>query len=191
MRISLIAIAIGISGAALAQTTAVPPEAKVAGTGAIAHPEIWPAYKYPVPKDAKAEAMIADLLKRMTIEEKIGQLVQGDISAITPADMKTYHLGSVLAGGSACGHPDDRGVCAWRGGAWRELAGASPAVGDDGSDARLVDGPVDALVEGGQVRVIGARALGPARPWDADAQPITTDLAGHVWGVARGALVRG
>ncbi len=34
--------------------------------------------KYPVPKDAKAEAMIASLLKRMTIEEKIGQLVQGD-----------------------------------------------------------------------------------------------------------------
>lgn len=118
MRISLIAIAIGISGAALAQTTAVPPEAKVAGTGAIAHPEIWPAYKYPVPKDAKAEAMIAALLKRMTIEEKIGQLVQGDISAITPADMKKYHLGSVLAGGSSGPNGDDKAPAA----KWLELA---------------------------------------------------------------------
>lgn len=121
MRISLMAFAIGLSGAALAQgPAAIPPEAKVAGTGATAHPEIWPAYKYPVPKDAKAEAMIAGLLKRMTIEEKIGQLVQGDISAITPADMQKYHLGSVLAGGSSGPNGDDKAPAA----KWLALADA-------------------------------------------------------------------
>jgi beta-glucosidase len=112
VRISLIAIAIGISGAALAQTATVPPEAKIVGTGATAHPAIWPAYKYPVPKDAKAEALISGLLKRMTIEEKIGQLVQGDISSLTPADVKTYHLGSVLAGGSSGPNGDDKAPAA-------------------------------------------------------------------------------
>ncbi|MBO9670853.1 MAG: exo 1,3/1,4-beta-D-glucan glucohydrolase [Sphingobium sp.] len=103
---------IGISTVALAQTAPLPPEAKVAGTSATAHPEIWPAYKYPVAKDAKAEAMIASLLKRMTLEEKIGQLVQGDISAITPADMQKYHLGSVLAGGSSGPYGDDKAPAA-------------------------------------------------------------------------------
>ncbi len=63
-------------------------------------------------KDAKAEARIADLLKRMTIEEKIGQLVQADISAVTPAEVKQYHLGSVLAGGSSGPNGDDKAPAA-------------------------------------------------------------------------------
>jgi len=111
------ALLIGLgAGAAFAQN--VPPEAKVVGTGAVAHPEIWPAYKYPVTKDAAAEARIADLLKRMTIEEKIGQLVQADISAVTPAEVKQYHLGSVLAGGSSGPNGDDKAPAA----KWLELA---------------------------------------------------------------------
>lgn len=66
-----------------------------------AHPEIWPKYDYPVPVNQQDETRITDLLKRMTLEEKIGQLVQGDICCLTPADVKKYHLGSVLAGGNS------------------------------------------------------------------------------------------
>ena len=140
------AISIGLSGAALAQGPAnIPAEAKVAGTGAIAHPEIWPAYKYPVAKDAKAEAMIAALLKRMTIEEKIGQLVQGDISAITPADMKKYHLGSVLAGGSSGPNGDDKAPAA----KWLALA----------------DQFYDASVDKSNGGVGSPRLWGIDRPW--------------------------
>ncbi len=67
----------------------------------IANPAIWPAYEYPVPLDAKDEARIADLLSRMTIEEKIGQLVQADLCCVTPDDLKKYHIGSILVGGNS------------------------------------------------------------------------------------------
>jgi beta-glucosidase len=72
-----------------------------------AHPAIWPTYHYPVPRTAAGEAKIAALLKRMTLEEKIGQLVQGDICCTTPADVKQYHLGSVLNGGNSGPYGND------------------------------------------------------------------------------------
>ncbi len=65
------------------------------------HPEIWPSPKWPFEKDAALEEKVAALLAKMTVEEKVGQVVQGDIASITPADMKKYHLGSVLNGGGS------------------------------------------------------------------------------------------
>ena len=47
------------------------------------------------------------MLKKMTVEEKVGQVVQGDIASITPADMKKYHLGSVLNGGGSAPGNDE------------------------------------------------------------------------------------
>ncbi|MBV9695828.1 MAG: 1,4-beta-D-glucan glucohydrolase, partial [Gammaproteobacteria bacterium] len=37
----------------------------------------------------------------MTLEEKVGQMLQADISTLKPKDLRTYKLGSVLAGGGA------------------------------------------------------------------------------------------
>jgi beta-glucosidase len=68
---------------------------------AAVHPEIWPQPKWPFEKDAALEEKVAALLKKMTVEEKVGQVIQGDIASITPADMKKYHLGSILAGGGS------------------------------------------------------------------------------------------
>ena len=77
-------------------------EPAVAHSGAgVANPEIWPAYDYPVPTQPDDEARIADLLSRMTVEEKIGQLVQADLCCVTPADVKKYNLGSILVGGNS------------------------------------------------------------------------------------------
>ncbi len=42
---------------------------------------------------------VADLLSRMSLEDKAGQMVQGAPYAVTPADMKKYGLGSLLSGG--------------------------------------------------------------------------------------------
>ena len=95
------AILLGASVIAHAADAPVPAEAKVAGTAAVAHPDIWPQYKYPVTKDAATEAKIADLIKRMTVEEKVGQVLQADLCCVTPADMKTYNLGSILVGGNS------------------------------------------------------------------------------------------
>ena len=76
------------------------PQAQAEDPAAV-HPEIWPSPKWPLAKDDALEAKIAELLKKMTVEEKVGQVIQGDICCIKPADMKQYHLGSILAGGGS------------------------------------------------------------------------------------------
>ena len=76
--------------------------AKDYGSGpAVANPEIWPAYDYPVAVPAEDAAMIDALITRMTLPEKIGQLVQADLCCVTPEDVKTYNLGSILVGGNS------------------------------------------------------------------------------------------
>jgi beta-glucosidase len=44
---------------------------------------------------------VQQLLAHMTLEEKIGQMIQADIASISPAELRTYKLGSILAGGNA------------------------------------------------------------------------------------------
>ena len=46
------------------------------------------------------EARVEDLLKRMTLDEKIGQMTHANKNALTtPSDITTYALGSLLSGG--------------------------------------------------------------------------------------------
>ena len=47
------------------------------------------------------EARVASLLKTMTLEQKVGQMVQGEIKTVAPADLTKYHLGSILNGGGS------------------------------------------------------------------------------------------
>ena len=61
----------------------------------------WPDVAWPLATDPALEKRIDDLLATMTLEEKVGQLVQGDIASITPEDVRKYRLGSVLAGGNS------------------------------------------------------------------------------------------
>ncbi|MES2813413.1 MAG: glycoside hydrolase family 3 N-terminal domain-containing protein, partial [Pseudomonadota bacterium] len=58
--------------------------------------------------DAPTEAFVAALLARMTLEEKVGQVIQADIGSITPADLADYPLGSILAGGNSAPGGDER-----------------------------------------------------------------------------------
>src|SRR4051794_36661050 len=46
---------------------------------------------------------VADLLSRMTLAEKIGQMTQAERADVTdnPSDITTYGLGSVLSGGGS------------------------------------------------------------------------------------------
>ena len=88
------------AGCKEATKEAPPPAAKAEDPAAI-HPEIWPSPKWPFAKDAALEEKVAALLKKMTVEEKVGQVIQGDIASIKPEDMKKYHLGSILAGGGS------------------------------------------------------------------------------------------
>ncbi|WP_235565891.1 MULTISPECIES: exo 1,3/1,4-beta-D-glucan glucohydrolase [unclassified Lysobacter] len=72
-----------------------------APAGGTIHPERWPAPAWPLPADPALEARVDALLATMTLEEKVGQIVQGDISSLTPEDVRKYRLGSVLAGGGS------------------------------------------------------------------------------------------
>ncbi|OME86315.1 hypothetical protein BK120_10195 [Paenibacillus sp. FSL A5-0031] len=47
------------------------------------------------------DARAADLLARMTLEERAGQMIQPEKSNITPEEVKQYFIGSVLSGGGS------------------------------------------------------------------------------------------
>lgn len=61
----------------------------------------WPQVRSVVGRTAEQEARIERILARMSIEEKVGQIIQPDISSITPADVAKYKFGSILAGGNS------------------------------------------------------------------------------------------
>ena len=47
----------------------------------------------------KSQAEI--ILEQMTLEEKIGQVIQADIGSVTPEEVQKYNLGSILNGGNS------------------------------------------------------------------------------------------
>ena len=58
------------------------------------NPALWPAAKSPAAiTDPTVEAAINAILQKMTLEQKIGQMIQADISAVTPGDLASYPLG--------------------------------------------------------------------------------------------------
>ncbi|MCA1763101.1 MAG: glycoside hydrolase family 3 protein, partial [Flavobacteriales bacterium] len=47
------------------------------------------------------EERVENLLARMNIDQKIGQMIQTERMAITPREVKENHIGSVLSGGGS------------------------------------------------------------------------------------------
>ena len=47
------------------------------------------------------ESRVEVLLANMTLEQKVAQMIQGEIKHVTPADVRRYGLGSVLNGGGS------------------------------------------------------------------------------------------
>jgi beta-glucosidase len=70
-------------------------------------PENWPKQTSPIKRSPDQEAKIAALLAKMTLEEKVGQVIQGDIASVTPDEAREYNLGSVLNGGSSAPNGDN------------------------------------------------------------------------------------
>ncbi len=63
------------------------------------HAENTPVYLDP---SQPVEARATDLLSQMTLDEKIGQMVQADLACVTNlADIQTYGFGSMLSGGDS------------------------------------------------------------------------------------------
>jgi len=61
----------------------------------------WPRIRSEIRRDPFTEAIIAGMVSRMTLPEKVGQMTQAEIQSITPAEVRQYHIGSVLNGGGS------------------------------------------------------------------------------------------
>ncbi|WP_445145209.1 glycoside hydrolase family 3 N-terminal domain-containing protein [Dyella sp. Tek66A03] len=72
-----------------------------ADSAATVHPDQWPRASWPLPQSAPLEQRLASLMAKMTVEEKVGQLIQADILSVTPEDVRKYRLGAILAGGNS------------------------------------------------------------------------------------------
>lgn len=120
----------------LALAPALPGAAQEAAT---VHPQLWPALKPPIPRDAGLEARIRALLAKMSVEEKVGQIVQADINSATPEDVRKYHIGSVLAGGNSepGGVSEPGGNYAAPPREWLEIADKFYAASMDDSDGKV------------------------------------------------------
>ena len=90
----------GLAGGVAAQDRAAPT------ASAVAHPAKWPALKA-VPRDPAVEKRVDALIAAMSVEDKVGQLMQVDIGSIKPIDVETYKIGSVLNGGNSGPYDDE------------------------------------------------------------------------------------
>jgi len=61
----------------------------------------WPKVSSGVTRNPADERRIARIVAGMTLAEKIGQMTQPEISAITPDEVRQYGIGSVLNGGGS------------------------------------------------------------------------------------------
>lgn len=73
----------------------------VAAADASAELKDWPALESRFAKDPAIEARVAEILASMTLEQKVGQMVQPEIKSITPEEVRQYYIGSVLNGGGS------------------------------------------------------------------------------------------
>jgi beta-glucosidase len=154
-----------------------------------AQPAKWPAAKSQGLIDPATEAFIDSVLAKLTLEEKVGQLIQADIGSIKPEDLKTYPLGSILGGGSSppLGAPDRSPQKPWVDTAKAFREAAAQRVG--GTHVPLIFG-IDAVH--GNNNVVGATlfphniGLGAARDPElirriGKATALETSAAGFDW----------
>ncbi len=81
-----------------ATVTPTPTNAPACGDG----PEqivCWPQVDSVVTSDVDVE--VANVVRSMTLDEKVGQMVMAEIQEVTADDVRDYHLGAVLNGGGS------------------------------------------------------------------------------------------
>ncbi|MFB9246376.1 glycoside hydrolase family 3 C-terminal domain-containing protein [Massilia antarctica] len=61
----------------------------------------WPRVRSAIAPDATLEAKVAGIVAGMSLAQKIGQMTQPEIKAITPEQVREFYIGSVLNGGGS------------------------------------------------------------------------------------------
>lgn len=69
------------------------------------NPENWPIVETP-PLNPAVEARIDTIMAKLTLEQKVGQVIQADSGSVTAEEVKKYRLGSVLSGGNSAPGPE-------------------------------------------------------------------------------------
>ena len=94
---------------------------------------LWPTLAHAVKKDPIIEQKIDELMARMSVEEKVGQMIQPEIRHLTAQDVKDYHIGSVLNGGGSVPNGNRYSKAA----DWLAIADAYYAASMDESDGKV------------------------------------------------------
>ena len=108
---------------ACSQAADPPPTARI-------HPEQWPSSARPPSNDGEIERRVARLLASLSLEEKVGQIIQADIGHVSPDDVRRYRLGAILNGGDSGPGGNDFAPAA----TWLEAADAFYAASMDVSN---------------------------------------------------------
>jgi beta-glucosidase len=114
----------------------------------------WPAPSAPPSVDPATEAFVNRLLSQMTLEEKVGQMIQADIDSVTPADLHDVRLGSILAGGNAAPGGNVRTTPQ----AWLDLVNAFGSAAKDADASRHPPIPILFGIDAvhGDAKIVGA-----------------------------------
>ena len=96
-------------------------------------PQAWPSQQSPLTVNREHEKKIAALLNAMTVEEKVGQIIQADINSVTPNEVREYYLGAVLNGGNSAPENNNRASAE----KWLALADKFWLASTDKSDGRV------------------------------------------------------
>ena len=88
-RISLLVAALGACSLPLALPAAAAPLAD------------WPHVRSVIKRDEALEKRVAEIVGKMTLAQKIGQMTQPEIKTATPDDVRRHYIGSVLNGGGS------------------------------------------------------------------------------------------
>jgi beta-glucosidase len=142
------AVALLVAGLAVASALSPPVDPPVNLQG-----DLWPLGSHSSAL-AGTDAMVEQLLAHMSLEDKIGQMIQADIASITPEELRTYKLGSILAGGGAAPGNNIRSSPQ----AWLKMTDdyhrAALTASNQGHDAIPILFGIDAVH--GHAKVIGA-----------------------------------
>ena len=109
-----------LRSAALALAVALALPAFAAPAGTTRPLSDWPHITSAIAKDPAIEARVAEILGKMTLAQKVGQMTQPEIKAVTPDEVRKYYLGSVLNGGGSWPNNDKHARAA----DWLALANA-------------------------------------------------------------------
>lgn len=121
-----------VAGLVVAATCSIATAWTPLARAATVDPANWPLLTPPLARDEHIEQQVQRWLARLTLPEKIGQLVQADLGSVTPAQARRFHLGSILNSGETGPGENSRAPAEH----WLKLADAFWSASTDRSDGR-------------------------------------------------------